>query len=105
MKFSLVLALPATSALRLQPSMTVEKPQSRRSALLGGFSAFVAAPALAYTLPDLPYAYDALEPSIDAATMKSPPKAGVRESDSLASRLASPLRMSRVSLSRASERR
>ena len=33
-------------------------------------AAAAATKANAYSLPDLPYAYDALEPSIDAATMK-----------------------------------
>lgn len=43
----------------------------RRGAVAGALSAFFALPAFAeYTLPDLPYAYDALEPHIDAETMR-----------------------------------
>ena len=33
---------------------------------------------MAHSLPDLPYAYDALEPVIDARTMDSQPVARVR---------------------------
>jgi len=72
MKLAL-LAIPA-AALRTAPTM-VAKPEatSRRAALLGGAAATLgglAPAALAYSLPDLPYDYAALEPSIDAATMK-----------------------------------
>jgi len=47
---------------------------SRRDLLIKGAAAFtsIAAPVVsnAYTLPDLPYPYDALEPYIDTPTMK-----------------------------------
>ena len=69
MKVVVALALPA-AALRQVPTMSVA--QNRRF-FIGGASAAAAAAATkanAYSLPDLPYAYDALEPSIDAATMK-----------------------------------
>ena len=43
----------------------------RRGILAGVAGAFVAAPAFAeYTVPDLTYPYEALEPYIDAATMR-----------------------------------
>lgn len=43
----------------------------RRGVLAGVAGVLIAAPALAeYTLPDLPYDYEALEPYIDAATMR-----------------------------------
>lgn len=43
----------------------------RRGVLAGVAGALIAAPALAeYKLPDLPYAYEALEPYVDAATMR-----------------------------------
>mmetsp|Transcript_23310 Transcript_23310/g.30222 ORF Transcript_23310/g.30222 Transcript_23310/m.30222 type:complete len:261 (+) Transcript_23310:41-823(+) len=64
----LVLVVPIES-LRMTPGMVLEG-SDRRSALFGGASAFVATIAQAYDLPDLPYPYEALEPSIDAATMK-----------------------------------
>ena len=69
MKLAL-LALPA-AALRPVP-VTMSAAQHRR-AFIGGATAAAAAmasKASAYSLPDLPYAYEALEPSIDAATMK-----------------------------------
>ena len=70
MKVVVALALPA-AALRPVP-VTMSAAQNRRF-FIGGASAAAAAAATkanAYSLPDLPYAYDALEPSIDAATMK-----------------------------------
>ena len=70
MKVVVALALPA-AALRPAP-VTMSAAQNRRF-FIGGASAAAAAAATkanAYSLPDLPYAYDALEPSIDAATMK-----------------------------------
>jgi len=55
-------------------SMKVDSGASRRDILKKGavFAATVAAPAAAsaYVVPDLPYAFDALEPYIDAPTMK-----------------------------------
>ena len=75
MKVVLALAVGA-SALRTTPSMRapVEAAASRRSALVGGAASLLGvlapATAAAYSLPDLPYDYAALEPSIDAATMK-----------------------------------
>lgn len=55
-------------------SMKVDSGASRRDILKKGaaFAATVAAPAAAgaYAVPDLPYAFDALEPYIDAPTMK-----------------------------------
>ena len=71
MKLAL-LAVPAL-ALRTTPSMVAKPEATSRRSLFGGAAAAlstVAAPALAYVLPDLPYDYAALEPSIDAATMK-----------------------------------
>ena len=70
MKVVVALALPA-AALRPVP-VTMSAAQNRRF-FIGGATAAAAAAATkanAYSLPDLPYAYDALEPSIDAATMK-----------------------------------
>ena len=70
MKVVVALALPA-AALRPVP-VTMSAAQNRRF-FIGGATAAAAAGATkanAYSLPDLPYAYDALEPSIDAATMK-----------------------------------
>merc|ERR1712167_42332 len=70
MKLVVALALPAAA---LRPvKVTMSAAQNRRAFVIGGTAAAVAAAtkANAYSLPDLPYAYDALEPSIDAATMK-----------------------------------
>ena len=70
MKLVVALALPAAA---LRPvKVTMSAAQNRRAFVIGGTAAAAAAAtkANAYSLPDLPYAYDALEPSIDAATMK-----------------------------------
>ncbi|KAH8054174.1 oxidoreductase [Aureococcus anophagefferens] len=69
--YAFLLAAPAL-ALRHPMSMTAQPP-SRRSFVSGAAAALASAaagPAVAYVLPDLPYDYAALEPSIDAATMK-----------------------------------
>ena len=69
--YAFLLAAPAL-ALRHPMSKTAQPP-SRRAFVSGAAAALAAAaagPAVAYVLPDLPYDYAALEPSIDAATMK-----------------------------------
>ena len=66
--YAFLLAAPAL-ALRHPMSMTAQPP-SRRSFVSGAAAALASAaagPAVAYVLPDLPYDYAALEPSIDAA--------------------------------------
>ena len=70
MKLVVALALPAAALRPVQ--VTMSAAQNRRAFVIGGTAAAAAAAtkANAYSLPDLPYAYDALEPSIDAATMK-----------------------------------
>lgn len=70
--FSSILAcvFSAAVALRAVPTMTQTTTRHAVERILGGASAAVATAALAYDLPDLPYPYEALEPSIDAATMK-----------------------------------
>ena len=70
MKLVVALALPAAALRPVTVSMSAA--QNRRAFVIGGTAAAAAAAtkANAYSLPDLPYAYDALEPSIDAATMK-----------------------------------
>ena len=70
MKVVVALALPAAALRPVQ--VTMSAAQNRRAFVIGGTAAAAAAAtkANAYSLPDLPYAYDALEPSIDAATMK-----------------------------------
>jgi len=68
----------ATAFLSSTSAYNVPSPKpaasSRRVALktftAGLTAALLPATANAYTLPDLPYAYDALEPYIDAPTMK-----------------------------------
>ncbi|GMH47443.1 hypothetical protein TrVE_jg4860 [Triparma verrucosa] len=69
MKFTLALLLPLAV-----DGYNVQKAASRRDLLKKGAAAAitVAAPGVAgaYDLPDLPYAFDALEPWIDAPTMK-----------------------------------
>lgn len=77
-KTTLAVSVGVASALRFVPVMTTpENPlrvaDSHRAMLLGGASSMVATIAGAYVLPDLPYPYEALEPSIDAATMKVKP--------------------------------
>ena len=76
MKLVVALALPAAA---LRPvKVTMSAAQNRRAFVIGGTAAAAAAAtkANAYSLPDLPYAYDALEPAtmkhrrIDVATMK-----------------------------------
>ena len=66
MKLVVALALPAAA---LRPvKVTMSAAQNRRAFVIGGTAAAAAAAtkANAYSLPDLPYAYDALEPSFDA---------------------------------------
>ena len=66
--FSLLL-LSFSGVSALQVTMTASNTDRR--ALIGGMlSTGVATAVSAYELPDLPYSFDALEPSIDAATMK-----------------------------------
>ena len=55
----------AASALLLAESLTVEALASGQAPA----AAPAAAPTGPFTLPALPYAYDALEPSFDAETM------------------------------------
>ena len=70
MKLVVALALPAAALRPVQ--VTMSAAQNRRAFVIGGTAAAAAAAtkANAYSLPDLPYAYDALEPYIDAETMK-----------------------------------
>ena len=63
----LLLSLPLASFALEVPTKAVS---SRRGLMVGGLASLVPAIATAYDLPDLPYPYEALEPSIDAATMK-----------------------------------
>ncbi|KAG8467577.1 hypothetical protein KFE25_006629 [Diacronema lutheri] len=67
------LQMPTSRAAssRVSPVADAAAKLGRRGMLAGVASALIAAPALAeYTLPDLPYDYEALEPYIDAATMR-----------------------------------
>lgn len=69
-----VSALLVGNAAAFSMSMKSDAGSSRRDILktAGAFAAGVAAPAVsnAYTVPDLNYGFDALEPYIDAPTMK-----------------------------------
>ncbi len=57
-----------------RPGPSPQSPSTRRSVLRDASAALltfgIAGKSNAYTLPDLPYPYDALEPYIDAPTMK-----------------------------------
>ncbi|KAJ1457676.1 Manganese/iron superoxide dismutase [Pelagophyceae sp. CCMP2097] len=64
------LALQVQHAKPAARQVAVQAAAQRRAILAGGAASFFATAVNAYTLPDLPYAYEALEPSIDAATMK-----------------------------------
>mmetsp|Transcript_17726 Transcript_17726/g.55523 ORF Transcript_17726/g.55523 Transcript_17726/m.55523 type:complete len:262 (-) Transcript_17726:330-1115(-) len=66
------LLLAGASGLRPTTPRTEEARAVQRAVgqALGGAAAMIATVATAYELPDLPYPYEALEPSIDAATMK-----------------------------------
>jgi len=80
MKLSLALISVLVGSASAWSAMTMKtESASGRRALFKGFGAAVAAGATtvmnpgnanAYSLPDLPYAFDALEPHIDAPTMK-----------------------------------
>merc|ERR1719183_326801 len=71
MLFSLFLPLAAALAPPQPTRPTTALSATRKDALAAIGAAFLApAAAVAYDLPDLPYDFGALEPSIDAATMK-----------------------------------
>mmetsp|Transcript_13948 Transcript_13948/g.20604 ORF Transcript_13948/g.20604 Transcript_13948/m.20604 type:complete len:266 (+) Transcript_13948:87-884(+) len=73
MKLSVALSILAISPVAAwHMSADVPSGKSRRDIISKGvaFAAAVPTIANAYTVPDLPYAFDALEPYIDAPTMK-----------------------------------
>lgn len=77
MKLALAASLLASAHAWSTPSIKAESPaggDSRRSILQKGAAlatgALIPGAAQAYFVPDLPYAYEALEPYIDAPTMK-----------------------------------